>query len=237
MKQKHTLFRLLILLGCVFTLFIGCPTDPEDDAPNPNLGGGEKELLVELALANQIKYYSLSTGEEITGTAIESNAWDIAFLNSRKIYTNSGASKKGAGDGGIWHTDKTAFALVSLNDAIINDPVYGPYNVDVKRWIGGMAGASESILNVSTFVGYDNDGDGNDGTANGLTEDTAFSASYKYNKKQFYDMVSMQPLQIDPTLQVYIVKHADGIHYSKVQITEYERMAPKDTYLVTYSNF
>jgi hypothetical protein len=228
MKTKHTLFRLLILLGCVFALFIGC----KEEEDSPNLGGDAKELVVELAAANDIKYYSLSTGAEVTGAAIESGAWDIAFLNSRKIYTNSGASKKGTGDGGIWHTDKTSFADVSSDDAIKNDPVYGAYNVDVKRWVAGMSAASESILNVSTYVGYDNEG-----TADGTTSDKAFSASYKYNKKQFYVMVSMQPLTIDPTLQVYIVKHADGTHYSKVQITEYERAAPKDTYLVTYSNF
>jgi hypothetical protein len=151
------------------------------------------------------------------------------------IFTNSGATATelgSTGAGGVWHTDKTALDGVTQDDAIKNDPLYGPYNTDVTRYVAGMGGAASSRrMNVMTFVGYNNE-DTNDGSA-----DKPFSASYLYDKKQFYDMVSMQPLQIDPTLQVYIIRHGDGVHYSKIQVTEFERASPTDTYLISYSNF
>jgi hypothetical protein len=230
MKQRKFLSILVVLL-CGAALFLGCSTDPEDD---PNYGGDVKTLAVEVA-SGGIKYYSLSTGLEVSGAAIASKDWDIAFQETRMIFTNSGATATelgSTGAGGVWHTDKKDLNGITQDDAIKDDPLYGPYNVDVTRYVAGMGGtASPRRMNVMTFVGYNNEGT-NDGSA-----DKPFSASYLYDKKQFYDMVSMQPLQIDPTLEVYIVKHGDGAHYSKIQVTQFERAAPKDTYLITYSNF
>jgi hypothetical protein len=229
--MKHTnVFLSVAALLCAALFFLGCPTDPGDE---PNYGGEAKTLAFELAAAGDVKYYSLSTQEEVTDPA--SKAWDIAFENSRVVYTNSGATAtalNSGGQGGVWHTDKVKLEDVTQDDAIKDDPLYGPYNEDTIRYITGMGGAAPRRINVMTFVGYNNE-DENDG----LSADKVFSASYKYDKKQFYIMVSMQPLQIDPTNQVYIIRHGDGQHYSKIQISTYERQAPKDIFQILISNF
>jgi hypothetical protein len=231
MKHGKIFLGFLVLIGTA-VLFLGCPTEPEDE---PNYGGEEKTLAIEVA-SGAVKYYSLTSGLEVTDpAAIASKAWDIAFQESRKIYTNSGATAESltsGGIGGVWHTEKKTLEGVTQDDAVKDDPLYGPYNTDVIRYTGGMSGTpTANRLNVMTFVGYSNE-DTNDGS-----QDLPFSSSYQYDKRQFYDMVSMQPLQIDPTLWVYIIKHGDGEHYSKIQVTTYERASPKDTYLITYSNF
>jgi hypothetical protein len=230
-NMKHTkIFLTFAVLLCAAAFFAGCPTDPADE--EPNYGGDVDAFAFELTAAGEIKYYSLSTREEVADPA--GNAWDIAFENSRLVYTNSGATAvtlSSGGQGGVWHTDKLDLEGVTQNDAIKDDPLYGPYNEDVIRYVGPMTGsATPRRINVMTFVGYNNE-ETNDGS-----EDKPFSSSYLYDKKQFYDMVSMQPLQIDDTNQVYIVRHGDGQHYSKIQI-HYERQAPKDIYQIRVSNF
>ncbi|MDR3335357.1 MAG: hypothetical protein LBT13_10820, partial [Treponema sp.] len=72
-----------------------------------------------------------------------------------------------------------------------------------------MGSPTLSRLNVISYVGY-SEGDGTE--ANPLT-------GYSYNQKQYYiaDLSTMPPVY-NLTQQVYIVKHADGTSYSKVQI-------------------
>jgi hypothetical protein len=77
------------------------------------------------------------------------------------------------------------------------------------------------IMNVITYAGYP-DGDG-------LTVETCFKyhvpgdmavySPYDFNKKQAYRMVGMPP-NYTPTGQVYIVRHGDGVKYSKLQVSE-----------------
>jgi hypothetical protein len=229
--KRTKIFLSVAVLFCVALFFPGCSTDPEDE---PNYGGAEKPLNIVVAATEGVVYYSLSTGQKVTGTG----SWDIAFRRSRLIFVNSGATPAypdvvSTGSGGVWHVTKTNLADVTVDDAVKNDPLYGPYNKDVIRYINGMNGAAPSRINVMTFVGYSNE-DENDG----LSQDKAFSASYQYNKKQFYNSEGMPPV-MSVSNQIYIIKHGDGSKYSKIQITAYESStsAGTDTYQIKYQNF
>jgi hypothetical protein len=252
-KMKHGKFFLgLLVLICTAVLFLGCPTDPEDE--EPNYGGDVKTLPgVALATADGVKYYSLSTGEEVTGDDIDTNKWDIAFSRTRLIYTNSGDSAKGEGEGkgngGVWHTGKTDLADVSYGEQ--KDFKVGDvsYNVDVSKYLYtgmGAAPTTPTRFNVMTYVGY---GYG-DGTTNnigsyvaGSDDYTGYPADgpftdYQYDQHQYYTQEHSDGG--GPTFassnQVYIIRHGDGEHYSKIRIT-YEFASSKDNWLVTYQNF
>jgi hypothetical protein len=115
-----------------------------------------------------------------------------------------------------------------------------------------MGQPAVSILNVMTFVGY--------GYGNGLSADIptlqgdppynperdgaypepGAYTSYLYNADQYYIQESMY--SYPSTNKVYIIKHADGSGYSKVQFT-YEYIAAvtgenpvpaMDTFIVKY---
>jgi hypothetical protein len=237
MKHRKIFLGFPVLI-CTAVLFLGCPTDPAEE---PNYGGEEKTLAVQVATSDGTVYYSLSTGEKVTGT----DSWDIAFKRSRLIFVNSGATPEykgtddvpyvtSTGSGGVWYVTKTDLADVTRDDAVENDALYGPYNKDVIRYIAGMGGtAAASRINVMTFVGYSNEAD-NDG----LTAEKAFSASYQYNKKQFNIGEGMPPV-FSVTNQIYIIKHGDGSKYSKIQITAYQSdtATNTDTYQIKYQNF
>jgi hypothetical protein len=85
-----------------------------------------------------------------------------------------------------------------------------------------------------SFAGYDDNG-------LGLTQ-AAPLASYQYDQKQYYDSPSMG--QYTSTSQVYIIRHGDGTHYSKISI-DYEYAAAvqststpaRDIWAVSYQNF
>jgi hypothetical protein len=88
----------------------------------------------------------------------------------------------------------------------------GNYTVDTAQYTSPaaeMGSPTLSRLNVISYVGY-SAGDGTE--TNPLT-------GYSYNQKQYYtaDLSTMPPIY-NLTQQVYIVKHANGTSYSKVQI-------------------
>jgi hypothetical protein len=222
---------VLLVVGCVAALFLSCPADSDNSDPS---GGEEKTLTFSVSTESGTKYFSLTTGEEVTGTAgIASPAWDIGFQRSRLIYTNSGATASdldSGGQGGVWYTDKTTFEEVtSKDDAVKNDTtLLKDYTTDVKKWIKSMT-TDEVKVNVIGYVGYENENT----SGAGDTQESAL-AGFKYNKKQFYASKSY-----DPSYQVYIIRHGDGTHYSKIQITEYESNTSEksDTYVIQYANF
>jgi hypothetical protein len=225
MKHKRYLFATLALV-CA-GLFLGCPGDD----PGPNLGGEEKELRVSLATADGVKYYSLSTGLEVTGADINSNKWDIAFSRTRLILTNSGATAAdlaSGGRGGVWYTDKTVLADVADTDKKgEDDTLLKDYLTDKKVWISGMGGASQMVLNVMTYVGYE--------SGDGVSAETPL-AGYLYDKKQYYGSGGMGVYSSAGKEQVYIIRHGDGTHYSKILI-DYEYAESKDNWAVSYRNF
>jgi hypothetical protein len=230
--MKHTnVFLSVAALLCAALFFLGCPTDPGDE---PNYGGDEETLSIVVAAADGVAYYSLSTGQKVAGT----ESWDIAFRRSRLIFTNSGATAAypdvvSTGSGGVWHVTKTNLADVTVDDAVKDDPLYGPYNTDVVRYATGMTGVGPIRMNIMTFVGYSNE-DENDG----LSLESFFDTPYAYDKKQFYNSTGMPPV-MSVSNQIYIIKHGDGSKYSKIQITAYEsnNTTSTDTYQIKYQNF
>jgi hypothetical protein len=208
-------------------------------------GKGEKELYY--VPDGNIYFLSLSTGEIITAEAgkeqeheayetIESPGWDLAFYPARQIWTNSGVTAGGyftGGNGGVWHTNQTDFDAVTGKDARIIgvDPVdnvdYSDYHEDVFRYAIGMAGSNmrpERHMNVMTYLGWSIEDNGR-----GKTASNYFQSDYMYNRRAFYANtfdapgVMTMPPRFYVTNQVYIIRHGDGVHYSKFQVTKYIR--------------
>ncbi|MDR1949386.1 MAG: hypothetical protein LBQ38_08340 [Spirochaetaceae bacterium] len=246
MNPINHFFRPALVCFLLVLVLSGCP-NPADDTSN-----NEKEEETAITKAQdgtytlsftvtgeEVKYFNLGTGEEVTDPAkIKSADWDIAFQGTRLVYTNSGDTAlalDSGGFGGVWHVNSTDFDPVTLSDAVnldfdtlqdvADNPFYTPYNRDIKRWEWNMSGAYERRLNVITFKGYDNE---NQATA-GLTQETAFSLGYLYDKKQFYYNPPLpngglrMPPDFRATNQVYIVRHGNGADYSKVQISRFVR--------------
>jgi hypothetical protein len=227
MNMKYLWAGALALL-----VLAGCPTEAaeeeEDDTTPPpvvSFEGGKGEL--ELTLADGDLYcLDFATGERITNS--RSPDWDIAFMATRQAWTNSGITAEtyhSRGKGAVWHTESTDFDSVTLEDAVKDDPVYGKYNVDVLRYAEGMAGYSnqaERNMNVMTYHGYPNED--KDPNQDGTTYAKRFLPMYQYNKRGFYEAsVGRMPPDFRPTKRVYIIRHGDGEHHSKVQVYKFVR--------------
>jgi hypothetical protein len=241
-------FGIAGALAVLALCLTACPTESGgDDEPLPDsvisLTGDKGEM--ELTLGDgDIRFFDFATGAEVRDAAIKSREWDIAFWCSRQILTNSGitaAEYRSGGKGAVWHTEKTGFDQVVLEDAVRDDPVYMPYNEDIFRYAVGMTGYSERFMNVMTYLGYPNERD--DPAMDGTTMNKIFRPMYLYDKRAFYEAtVNMMPPDFRPTNRVYIIRHGDGEHYSKFQITKFVRdtwakPAPTDTYRVIWENF
>jgi hypothetical protein len=244
------------LLLCAF-LFSACPTGADDDnntVPDPviSLTGSRGEL--ELVISDgDIKFFDFADGTEVKDAAIKSRKWDIAFWATRLILTNSGVSAdeyRSSGRGAVWHTEKTDFGSATLEDAVNKDkhegdegydPDYAQYNEDVLRYATGMTGyytRYERFMNVMTYLGYPNEA--KNPAMDGTTMVKRFEPMYLYNKRAFYEAtVGMMPPDFRPTYRVYIIRHGDGEHYSKFQVTKFERDSFHyiDTYKVIWENF
>jgi hypothetical protein len=259
MKHSKTFLGFLVLL-CAAALFLGCPTEDDDDGG----GSGARTLTIRVTSDDGVKYFSLTSGTEVKGAVkIASKNWDIAFQRSRQIFTNSGATAaefKSGGNGGVWFAadtdagEKKVFSQVNIDDAV--SPVgafaeYVDFTEDVKKYINGMGGASPYRLNVMTYVGYSS-GSGTDTvpyqTKPLMGPPPDDYVPYLYNKKHFVSMTKMMnPTIFELTNQVYIIKHGDGIHYSKLEVTDYESVSADtsvdppilaaDVYKITYQNF
>jgi hypothetical protein len=252
MNQRKLFTNFFASLLFIVLLLGGCPMESEDDEnkrkeADINFSDGRGELELE-ARDGEPRFFSLSTGREITAQAdIESQAWDIAFYATRIIWTNSGVSAGdnfSGGKGGVWHTNQTDFdAVAGREAAVTGDPVYAPYHEDVRRYAHGMAGSGmrlERNMNVMTFLGFDNESE----EGAGKTAEKPFTVYYNYDKKAFYantfdakGMMTMPP-RFYVTNQVYIIRHGDGEHYSKFQVTKFIRnyTADLDTYAVRWEN-
>jgi hypothetical protein len=259
MKHGKLVFGFMALF-CAAALFLGCPTEAGD---NTNYGIGnpiEEEIVI--TTADGTKYFSLTAEGliPVTDTAkIASKEWDIAFQRSRLIFTNSGAtadSVSSGGDGGVWFTDKTDFASVSDGDRVVDftKEGYAEYEEFTKDVVKYTSATASSRLNIMTYVGYA----GGTGTQEDWYKTNTPSSNpppadflpYMYNKKHFVSMTSMSGpngAEYELSNQVYVIKHGDGVHYSKVQITEYTSrsadnaaeppVAAADILKVKYQNF
>ncbi|MDR1586498.1 MAG: HmuY family protein [Treponema sp.] len=243
MKHNKILLGILALF-CAAVLFTGC-----DNSTNGG-GGGEGETLAAVTVVSgERKYFSLTTGKMVPESESDTKNWDIGFTRysvtpeptvevpnptPRGIYrivlTNSGVTAEAEGSGGlggVWYSGTTNFSNVTLADKGEDTD----YTTDVTRYINAaMFGDPDPLgrpMNVMTYVGYSNEPD-NDGK----TAETYFSNSYLYNKDQFYNG-SMG--NYTPTNKVYIIRHADGETYSKIQIYyEYVGTPATDVYRITH---
>jgi hypothetical protein len=246
-KLKKSYCSGIAGLVAFLALFLsGCPLEPDDEekkTPPPviTLTDGRGEL--ELTLGDgKAKFFDLATGKEVADP--KSQEWDISFYATRQIRTNSGVTTReyrGRGQGAVWHTEKTEFEAVVLEDAVKDDPVYTVYNEDVLRYAIGMAGYSvqpDRFMNVMTYLGYPNEDE--NPTEDGTTQEKIFKPFYLYNKRAFYEAtIGKMPPDFRVTNRVYIIRHSDGEHYSKFQVTKFERdsFAYIDTYAVRWENF
>jgi hypothetical protein len=209
-----------------------------------NYSGTYNELPPIEVSEGMLVYYSLSTGQEVTDAGITSDAWDIAFMRSatiwRMIMTNSGATAAdlgSSGNGGVWYTEKFDLDDAGMGDRA--DPPEGilsPYATDQKRWVDVMGSLRELNLNVMTFVGYANENAVDGSSAQPFAGTPEHEMPYLYNKKQFYKSPGGMPPGFVSTGRVYIIRHGDGVHFSKIQIY-YEPGNAKDVYSVQYLNF
>jgi hypothetical protein len=185
-------------------------------------------------LRDTIKFFSLSQGKELPASKSDTTEWDFAieiipenpFCN---IYTNSGVTAEwfgASGDARVWFTNKTDFMAVTLAHRVTDYTDYpqyadcAAYETDVKRYQYGMFVTVPAVMNIMTYWGY--------ASGDGLSEGTQFYWSvpgppgnpfYEFNKKAFaYNTGGMPPPWV-PTKEVYIIKHADGSGYSKLQFT------------------
>jgi hypothetical protein len=234
-------------------IFLACPTEPEDTT---NYGTGETQEKEISVVTGAPKYFSFTTNAEVTDAAkIASKEWDIAFQPSRMIYTNSGATATAVtsgGLGGVWFTGKTNFDAVGDEDEVETTGDYAEYaefTKDVQKYTSATA---SNRFNVMTYWGFA----GGTGTADDPYKSKTPTSNpppadfvpYSYDKKNYVSMTSMtgpNGATFELSNQVYIIKHGDGEHYSKLQITDYssvssgtDRNAPvTETYKFKYRNF
>jgi hypothetical protein len=232
MLRQKRIIPFVIFLGLAALCFLSCD--------NGTTGGDEPGDALELGPVTAVEnqgpvFYSLSTGEQVTGDAVAGKGWDIAFDYSRMIYTNSGATAEDLGTGGlggVWASGKTDFNAVQSPDGA---DFTLPFTADTKRYTSPAAEMGLPVLNrlnVITYVGY---GEGTGTEGDPLTD-------YKFNANQYYnaDLSTMPPVY-SITKQVYIVKHGTGEAYSRVQITAMDTQAStkgnKRIFIITYQNF
>jgi hypothetical protein len=257
MKHSKTFLGFLVLL-CAAALFLGCPTETEEKTVVlKNLGvGAPRELTTDPIPGGNIVYYSLTTGEVVTGADINSQNWDIAFARASNtmgggnfIYTNSGVTASGlgsGGDGGVWYTDNNVFTSVSDRDGVPATGEYAGLAKDTTKYTTTAQAGNGTLvtLNVMTYLGYypDTSGDGNTDTApyraNPAGGDMTTYLPYTYDKHQFYRMVNMMQSLFEATEEVYIIRHGNGIDYSKIQVTDFGyASATGATFELKYQNF
>jgi hypothetical protein len=228
--KKTALFYLFILGGCLFFALSGCKNEADDGDE------GGTELTITAIENGEPEYYSLSTGQKVTGAEIAGPGWDIAFGYNRMIYTNSGdtAVKTGSGgQGGVWASDSTRFSGVKSPDGA---DFTLPLATDATRWTQPAAEMGDPLpneLNVISYAGYSR------GTGESVDDPLT---GYQYNAQQYYkaDLSTMPPV-FSLTLRVYIIRHGDGEHYSKVQITSMDSLAStrgnRRIFIIRYENF
>jgi len=224
------LFSVMILIFSTGFILAGCDSSDSDDGDS----GGTKTLAITVP-SGEIKYVDLADGtvNDGSGGVSGSVSWDIAFENARIIYTNSGATAAlltSGGGGGVWFTGETDIDAV---DTAEGASFAGTYNTDIIRSIdyaGAMGlGVVEKRLNVMTYVGYDNESTGADGSSG-----NPFSATFLYDKDQFYDSAGMGAYTVNN--RVYIIRHGDGSSCSAVQISGLEGDTTERIYEIKYKS-
>jgi hypothetical protein len=203
----------LFLLTATFLLLAGC------EEAESSWKEKEGSFGVSVTAGEGPKYYSLSTGKEVTGDDINTTAWDIGFERTRQIKTNSGSTAEVLGSGGngrVWYTDIFGddFDKVTFEDR--KDPeIPDGYDlsVDSLAWVNSSPVPVFSTINVMCYFGYSG--------GDGRSSDTKY-AGWTYSKaKSFLGPEDAASNTYPASKRVFIVRHGDGKHHTKVQIAGY----------------
>jgi hypothetical protein len=252
MMMKLSRFFVVPALCAIMTAFSACPTEPEElpQEKETEVEAEMKETLEETGTTRTLRnikvakdplFYSLSAGKQVSDP--KTQEWDIAFPGVRQIWTNSGdtaAKYDSNGQGGVWYTNKTNFDDVTGRDQAVTEDetpalqILKNFNTDKARWVTGMDANANFAdfykqVNVMSFVGHGNENE----PGVGMSKDTAYNVLYGYDKKQFYYNAAGMPPVFQPTKQVYIIRHGDGVHYSKFQVIAYTRNP--DTFAIKFA--
>ncbi|WP_018526621.1 HmuY family protein [Alkalispirochaeta alkalica] len=216
---------LLGVLGAALMVLAGC--DAFDSGSSSSSRGSQGTVALTVPDGG-IRFVTLATGsvsasgdEDLAAT----DRWDLALDSGRFIYTNSGATAEhydSGGAGGVWYTGKTSLDEVH---SVTGATFEGGYNTDALRWIdypAMMGGPRQVRMNVMTYVGYDNEpGETPGGTADG-SESDPFSATFLYDREEYYYNAGGMPPDFRVRNRVYIVRHGDGSGHSAVQVSGLE---------------
>jgi hypothetical protein len=249
LKQRIIPVALCILLGFAFALSTACKNNTSPGLPPEETGETEPEMTQDasgvftiknltVTSSGAVKYISLKTGKVVSAGKKNTTEWDVAAATSMFVFrTNSGVTAEAAGSGGnayIWYTDKTDFNSVTLADKVdIAGTEYEPYAQDVTRYSSLMDGVSSVPMNMMTYFGFN--------SGSGLTYEDPFRSIprdpdgdgpepavplpnyvfYPFNKKAAYEGTGGMPPGFKETKQIYIIRHADGVHHSKFQVTAF----------------
>jgi hypothetical protein len=220
---------LLVITVLLLSGLTGCSSASSKQTPS-----GEGTIAVSVP-GGALRYVNLSEAivSDDSGGVSGTSAWDLAFDSDRFIFTNSGASAiqfSSGGTGGVWFTGTTDISSV---DSASGASFAGDYNTDAARWIDYpemMGGLQEKRLNVMTYVGYDNDE-----TAAG-TELDPFSATFEYDKEEYYYNAGDMPPVFLVRDRVYIIRHGDGTKHTAVVISGLEGDGDPRIYQITYKH-
>jgi len=220
MRMKSIAFFLLTVFA--FAFLAACDFQRTIEVPY-----GAQMIEVD---QDSTRFFSLVPFQEVTGAAINSTVWDIAFSHyagyRRTVLTNSGVTAERletGGRGGAWHTGNTDLDAATPNDGLSPEDL--PYYTDVYRYIAGMGGDSWRVVNVMTYVGYE--------TGTGIEGDPY--GSWQYDRRQFYTF-EMGGAGFAVTNEVYIIRHGCGLRYSAIQIVGYTSADP-EIYILEFRNF
>jgi hypothetical protein len=239
MKYKKFVVPALSVL-CI--LVFGCENGTTDIPPDT--------LDAVQVQEGETRYYSLSTGERIPEEDKNTTDWDIAFTRQRLVLTNSGATAEAAvsgGQGGVWYSGKTIFDSVTIADKGDDGDDFSS-DTALYVWTGMSLDepTARTPLNVMTYVGY-SCGDGSTSSFGKWDPETKFDgdlsydytgypadgplSGYTYEANQYYENTGGMPPVFRVTNKVYIIRHADGISHSKIQIV-YEYVNGADVYKI-----
>jgi hypothetical protein len=242
LPPHFSLFPFSLLLFFAGLCLTGCPTEADEGWTGPVLkvtirmpDGLESSADIYDTFAGAV-YYSLKTGQQADP---HSQNWDIAFFcvdRTPSILTNSGvtaASLVSGGNGGVWYSDK------SLEDAGPDDRKaggeYDAYIIDVERWGATMSEPARQRMNIMTYLGFPyGTGTEADPFLPHTMEEMGTYRGYNFNKKQFYWWYSMPP-KYSPTGQTYIIRHGDGVKFSKIRVSDiYLEAVPDAQWVYTW---
>jgi len=175
----------------------------------------------------------LSTGNEVADSA--SNTWDIAFNSATGgILTNGGVtatSLASNGQGGVYYSGSVDFDSVSSYDV---SKFANAFATDTTAYVSTDMGSgpvtSTLVLNQMTKLDYD----GGTGTSGDPYTNSGDAAVYSGPAYYAYDPTTHG---ISVSSEVYIVRHGDGSHYSKLQVTSMTGSTADRTRVIKYANF